>query len=144
MENLSIKAAEICGCLKNLGIEFECITHPPAFTIEECKRVEGLIGGKICKNLFLRTTSGNSRFLLMMDGDKKFVTKDISKKLGSSRLSFVSGEEMQTLVNTLPGSLGIMSLIFDKEKKSALPLTRLCLRTNFSVATQVSTPALSK
>ena len=124
MENLSIKAAEICGCLKNLGIEFECITHPPAFTIEECKRVEELIGGKICKNLFLRTTSGNSRFLLMMDGDKKFVTKDISKKLGSSRLSFASGEEMESILGTSPGSLSITSLAFDKEKAVALAIDK--------------------
>ena len=44
-------------------------------------------------------------------------TKDISKKLGVSRLSFVSADEMMTLVDTAPGSLGIFSLLFDKEKK---------------------------
>ena len=124
MENLSLKAAEICSCLKNLGIEFECVTHSPAFTIEECKKVEELIGGKICKNLFLRTTSGSTRFLLMMDGNKKFVTKDISKKLGSSRLSFANGEEMESILNTSPGSLSVTGLIFDNKKSVALAIDK--------------------
>lgn len=124
MENLSTKAAEICSCLENLGIEIECFIHSPAFTIEECKKVEELIGGKICKNLFLRTTSGSARFLLMMDGDKKFVTKDISKKLGSSRLSFANGEEMETILNTSPGSLSVTGLIFDKEKSVSLAIDK--------------------
>ena len=124
MENLSSKAAEVCKWLENLGVAFECVTHSPAFTIEECKEIENIIGGKICKNLFLRTTSGNSRFLLMMDGDKKFITKEISKKLGSSRLSFASGEEMENILNTSPGSLSITGLIFDKEKSVALAIDK--------------------
>ena len=124
MRDLSIKANEVCRFLKELGIEFEYVTHSPAFTIEECLEIEKKIDGRICKNLFLRTTTGNSRFLLMMDGSKKFVTKDISKKLGSSRLSFAGGEEMNDILNTEPGSLSITSLIFDKNKTVALAIDK--------------------
>ena len=115
MRDLSIKANEVCRFLKELGIEFEYVTHSPAFTIEECLEIEKKIDGRICKNLFLRTTTGNSR---------KFVTKDISKKLGSSRLSFAGGEEMNDILNTEPGSLSITSLIFDKNKAVALAIDK--------------------
>ncbi len=119
---LSLKAKEICDYIDKLGIEYEIISHPPAFTIEECRKIEKLIDGKICKNLFLRTTSGNVRYLLMMDGNKKFVTKEISKKLGTSRLSFAGEDDMTNILNTNPGSLSITSLIFDKNKEVLLAI----------------------
>lgn len=122
MNNLSKKAAEICTYLEKLGIEFSLVTHAPAFTIEECTEVEKLIGGKICKNLFLQTTSGSVYYMLMLDGKKKFVTKDVSKKLGSSRLSFAPPEAMEKILKTSPGSLSVTSLIFDKEKRVTLAI----------------------
>lgn len=112
----------MCTHLKNAGIEFSLVTHAPAFTIEKCAEVEKLIGGRICKNLFLQTTSGSAYYILMLDGNKKFVTKDVSKKLGSSRLSFAPPEAMQRLLNTNPGSLSVTSLMFDKEKRVALAI----------------------
>ena len=106
----------ICNFLNENKINFEKLTHEPVSSIDECRRIEEIIGAEICKNLLLRNTPGTAYFLLSMKGDKAFVTKDISKKLGVSRLSFVSAEEMQTLVDTAPGSLGIFSLLFDKNK----------------------------
>lgn len=131
MEVLSAKAKEVCDCLKNIGIEFEIVTHSPAFSIEECRKTEKIIDGKICKNLFLQTTSGSCRFLLLMDGNKKFVTKDVSKKLGSSRLSFASGEDMERILNTSPGSLSITGLIFDKDKTVQLAIDSAVIKEEF-------------
>ncbi len=118
--NTSKKAADVCGFLEKIGINYEIVTHPPVCTLEECQAVNGIIGGRICKNLLLRTDSGKVIYLLMIRDDKRFVTKDVSKKLGCSRLSFASGEYMETLLNTSPGSLSITSLIFDSEKKVML------------------------
>lgn len=124
MNSLSTKAAEVCAFLDNIGVTYEIFSHFPAFTIEECERIEKIIGGRICKNLFLRTTSGSTRILLMMNGNKKFVTKEVSKKLGTSRLSFASGEEMEEYLNTSPGSLSITGLIYDKEKRVSLAIDK--------------------
>lgn len=115
---------EVCGFLDRLQIGYEIFRHSPAFTLEECREIEKTTGAEICKNLLLRTTSGDKYFLLLVAGDKKFVTKDVSKKLGSSRLSFAPGEEMASILNTEPGSLSITSLIFDKEKKVKLAIDR--------------------
>ena len=127
MNNIEI----ICGFLDENGIEYEKFNHNSVSSIEECRQIESLVGGEICKNLLLRNTPGTTYFLLSMKGEKAFVTKDISKKLASSRLSFVSAEEMQSLVSTAPGSLGIMSLIFDKDKKIRFAVDKDLLENEF-------------
>ncbi|MCQ2475772.1 MAG: prolyl-tRNA synthetase associated domain-containing protein [Clostridia bacterium] len=117
--------------LDSIGVEYEIFRHEAAASIEQCEEIEKIISGKICKNLLLRTTSGDKVFLLMTDGRKRFVTKEVSKKLGSSRLSFADGEMMETLLNTKPGSLSIMSLMFDKDKKVFLAADRDVFREEF-------------
>jgi len=121
---LSTKASQVCDYLKNIGIEYEIVTHSPAFTLEECHAVNKIINGIICKNLLLKTDSGKVFVLLMIQDGKRFVTKDVSKKLGCSRLSFASGEYMENLLNTTPGSLSVTSLIFDRDKKVTLAIDK--------------------
>ncbi len=125
------KISYICNFLENNGIPFSKIEHSAVSSIEECRLIEADIGGEICKNLLLRNTPGTVYFLLSMKGDKTFVTKEVSKKLGSSRLSFVSADEMLLLTDTAPGSLGIMSLLFDKEKKISFAADKDLLDNEF-------------
>ena len=121
----------VCAYLKNAGVDYEMFRHEPAFTIDECKLIEEIIDGKICKNLLLTTTTGSVYYLLMMSGEKKFVTKDVSKKLGTSRLSFASAEKMRELINTEPGSLSVTGLVFDKEKTVKLAIDRSVLNEEY-------------
>lgn len=121
----------ICNFLNENKIDFEKFSHEPVSSIEECCKIEKIIGAEICKNLLLRNTPGTAYFLLSMKGDKVFVTKDISKKLGVSRLSFVSPEEMNALVDTSSGSLGIFSLLFDKDKKIRFAADKDLLENEF-------------
>lgn len=129
--NLSEKAAQVCNYLKECGIYFDIVTHSPVFTLEECQAVNKMLNGIICKNLLLKTDSGKVFYLLMIRDDKRFVTKDISKKLGCSRLSFAAGGYMESMLNTSPGSLSVTSLIFDKEKKVALAIDSDVLREEY-------------
>lgn len=119
---LSAKALQVCNYLDESGTAYSVITHSPAFTLEECHKINEMIDGTICKNLLLKTDSGKVIVLLLIKDGKRFVTKDVSKKLGCSRLSFASGEYMEALLNTSPGSLSITSLIFDTEKKVSLAI----------------------
>ncbi len=128
---LSSKANYVCEHLKNLRIDFTVISHDAAETLEKCAEIEKIIGGRICKNLFLQTTSGSIHYLLMMDSSKKFVTKEVSKALGSSRLSFASGEKMENMLGTSPGSLSITSLIFDKDKIVSLAIDEDVLKEEY-------------
>lgn len=125
------KTDNICNFLKENKIDFKKFCHESVSSIEECRKIEEIIGAEICKNLLLRNTPGTEYFLLSMKGDKAFVTKNVSKKLGVSRLSFVSPEEMEALVDTTPGSLGIMSLLFDMDKKIRFAADKDLLKNEF-------------
>ncbi len=122
---------EVINYLDNLNISYELFNHKPVSSIEECKQIEDFIGGRICKNLFLKTTNGKIKILLIIDADKKFITKDISKKLETSRLSFCSSDEMIKHLNTAPGSLSIMSLIFDKCNSIGLAIDKDVIQDEF-------------
>lgn len=128
---LSQKAQQVCNYLDKNNIRYDIVTHSPVFTLEECLEVNKIIEGIICKNLLLKTDSGKVFYLLMIKDDKRFVTKDVSKKLGCSRLSFASGEYMEELLNTSPGSLSVTSLIFDKDKKVSLAIDSDVLKEEY-------------
>ena len=120
----SENTAAVCSFLDGLGIKYNIFYHSPVQSIEECKKIEEVVGGEICKNLLLTNSAQSVFYLLMLKGDKRFVTSEVSKKLGSSRLSFASAEVMEKLLNTRPGSLSITSLIFDKDRKVSLAADR--------------------
>ena len=59
-----------------------------------------------------------------MPGEKPFKTKFLSKQIGTARLSFADGEQMEEYLNITPGSLSLMGLIFDREKKVHLVIDK--------------------
>jgi Ala-tRNA(Pro) deacylase len=99
--------------LDKLGIEYYRVDHEPAMTMEACLAIEGVLGARICKNLFLTNRQKTAFYLLMIPGDKIFKTKDISAPLGTSRLSFGDGELMEQLLDITPGSLSVLGLMND-------------------------------
>ena len=110
--------------LDRLGVEYERIDHEPAMTMEDCKEVDQLLEAVICKNLFLCNRQKTDFYLLLMPGEKPFKTKFLSKQIGTARLSFAEGEQMEDYLNITPGSLSLMGLIFDREKKVHLVLDK--------------------
>ena len=55
--------------LDRLGVEYCRADHEHADTIEACEAVEGVLGEKICKNLFLCNRQKTNFYLLMLEGD---------------------------------------------------------------------------
>ena len=106
--------------LEKCGIEFERVDHDAANTIEECLEVDELLEMEICKNLFLCNSSKTNYYLLLMPGSKKFRTAELSKQIGSSRLSFASYEDMEKMLDLTPGSVTVMGLMNDTENKVRL------------------------
>ncbi len=101
--------------LDKLGMSYWRTDHPdmPAGNMEACELVDAVLGVLICKNLFLCNRQRTSFYLLLMPGDKPFKTKELSSQINSARLSFGSGEEMEELLGTSPGSASVMGLIND-------------------------------
>lgn len=102
--------------LDSLGIGYCRVDHDSAMTMEVCAGIEKTLGAPICKNLLLCNRQETQFYLLMMPGDKNFRTSDLSKKIGSSRLSFAKPEHMERFLDITPGSLSVLGLMNDKEK----------------------------
>ena len=103
--------------LDKLGIEYQRIDHEAAMTMEACAAIDEALQATICKNLLLCNRQCTDFYLLLMPGDKPFKTKELSKQIGSSRLSFASGEFMEQLLDITPGSLSILGLMNDHDQK---------------------------
>ena len=114
------KEMAVYDLLEQLNIPYVRLDHEVTASIEDCHEVDKLLGINICKNLFLCNSQRTNFYLLLMPGDKKFVTKDISKQIGSARLSFGEAQYMEQLLNITPGSVSIMGLMNDKEHKVRL------------------------
>ena len=106
--------------LDSLGIEYTRADHERADTMEACKEIDEALGFEICKNLFLCNRQKTDFYLLLMPASKPFKTKELSGQLGTSRLSFGSGEDMEALLGLLPGSVSVLGLINDKEMRVRL------------------------
>lgn len=106
--------------LSKLGIEFYCVDHEKADTMEVCKEIDKVLEVSICKNLFLCNRQKTSFYLLMMPGDKKFLTKELSSQINSARLSFCGEEFMQEFLDIKPGSVSVMGLMNDIENNVQL------------------------
>ena len=106
--------------LDHLGIPYQRIDHEAANTMEACRAVDEVLEATICKNLLLCNRQCTSFYLLMIPGDKVFKTKDLSAQIGSSRLSFASGEYMEQFLDITPGSVSVLGLMNDKENRVQL------------------------
>lgn len=108
-----LKEMAVYDLLEELEIPYSRLDHDVTATIEECHDIDKILGISICKNLFLCNSQKTAFYLLMMPGNKKFKTKELSAKIKSSRLSFAPAEYMEKFLNITPGSVSIMGLMND-------------------------------
>lgn len=114
--------------LEENGVEYIRAEHDEAATIELCEGVEKIIDAKICKNLLLTNRQQTVFYLLLIKGDMVFKTKYLSSQINSARLSFATAEHMETLLDVTPGSLTVLALMKDKEKKVNLLIEESVLK----------------
>ena len=101
--------------LDNLGIEYFRTDHERADNMAACNEIDAVLGVVICKNLFLCNRQKTAFYLLMMPGNKKFKTKELSSQINSARLSFAGPEDMLEYLDIEPGAVSIMGLMNDKD-----------------------------
>ena len=114
------KEMRVYDLLDSLGVEYERIDHEPAMTMEICEQIDASLGALICKNLFLCNRQQTDFYLLMMPAEKPFKTKDLSAQIGSSRLSFANAEFMEQFLDITPGSVSVMGLMNDRNRRVRL------------------------
>ena len=102
--------------LDSLGIKYKRTDHERTDTMEACYEVDAILDVVLCKNLFLCNRQKTVFYLLMMPGDKKFKTKELSAQIDSSRLSFAEPEYMLKFLDIEPGSVSVMGLMNDTDR----------------------------
>ena len=106
--------------LDRLGIAYQRTDHERADNMVACNEIDAILGVTICKNLFLCNRQKTAFYLLMMPGEKKFKTKELSSQIGSARLSFAGEEDMLRFLDIEPGAVSVMGLMNDKENRVQL------------------------
>ncbi|MCQ2255544.1 MAG: prolyl-tRNA synthetase associated domain-containing protein [Bacteroidaceae bacterium] len=149
VSNREPREVRVYDLLDSLGIEYDRLDHEPAMTMEVCAEIDtaferttlenfksDMADDKakhaiICKNLFLCNRQKTKFYLLMIPGDKKFLTKDLSQQINSARLSFADGEAMQKYLDVMPGSVSVMGLMNDAENTVQLLIDSDVLQSNY-------------
>ena len=121
-DNRLDKEIRVYDFLDKLGIQYQRIDHEAAMTMEACEEIDRSLGDNttICKNLFLCNRQETDFYLLLMPGNKPFKTKDLSAQIHSARLSFAKPEYMEKYLDITPGSVSVLGLMNDSEKKVQL------------------------
>lgn len=121
-DNRLDKEIRVYDFLDKLGVQYQRIDHEAAMTMEACEEIDHALGDNttICKNLFLCNRQETDFYLLLMPGDKPFKTKDLSAQIHYARLSFAKPEYMEKYLDITPGSVSVLGLMNDSEKKVQL------------------------
>ena len=117
--------------LDSLWVAYQRIDHEAAMTMEACEEIDKMLDATICKNLFLCNRQETSFYLLMIPGDKKFKTKELSSQIGSARLSFAKDTYMEEFLDITPGSMSVLGLMNDKENRVQLLIDEDVLRGKY-------------
>lgn len=131
------KEIRVYDLLDSLGVKYQRIDHEAAMTMEACEEIDRTLSQgeedkvSICKNLFLCNRQESDFYLLLILGDKPFKTKYLSAQIGSSRLSFAKPEYMEKYLDITPGSVSVLGLMNDHEKKVRLLIDEDVLKDEY-------------
>ena len=117
--------------LDSLGIEYNCIDHAPAMTMEVCQEIDKTLQAVICKNLFLCNRQ-ETAFLPADDPGYQGVPHQGSIRPDPLRaLSFAKPEYMEKFLDITPGSVSVLGLMNDTENHVQLLIDEDVLNSEY-------------
>jgi len=117
---VSDTARSVLETLDGLGIAYRKAEHAPAFTMADCAAIDRQLGALTVKNIFLTTKNKKRCFLCVCRPDARFHTADISKQVGTSRLSFAPEAMLFERLRCHGGSASPLGLIFPEAREVTL------------------------
>jgi Ala-tRNA(Pro) deacylase len=108
---------DIFRFLEENGIAYERCDHPAVFTCEEAERLVPAMEGAKTKNLFVRDKKGRRHFLVVVGYEKIVDLKSLSSLMDLSSMSMASPDRLKRYLAVDPGSVTILAVINDTEKK---------------------------
>ena len=107
---------ELLSFLQAHNIPFQRFDHPAVFTTAESSKLPPMPGADT-KNLFLKDEHSDDHFLVTVSHSKKVDLKALAPVVGVRRLTFGSPEKMQEYLGVTPGSVTLLGVMHDTEKK---------------------------
>jgi len=104
---------KILDALNSAEIKYEHYTHAPVLSALDRYPMELSFDACVCKNLLI-TTRNEARFLLcMLPAEKDADLKAMRDEFKTARLCFASTDALARLLDQVPGSVGVLSVIND-------------------------------
>lgn len=107
---------EVLDYLDDNNIKYELVEHEEVHTIEDMEKLGLLDKGYVCKNLFLRNANGKLNFVFSCHHSKSVKLDELSKKIGSTRLSFGSEERLMKYLKLENGYVSPFGVLNDESK----------------------------
>ena len=133
---------DIFKVLDELNIKYEVLTHKAVYTVEEAKKIENMIDGIGCKNLFLTDKKG-SYYLLILEENKMANLKELANHLKVPKLTFASSIELKQILNLEPGSVTPLGIINDQVNKVLLIIDTYLIDKRVLVHPNTNTKTIS-
>ena len=107
---------QVANKLQELGITFDVVEHPPAFTTEQADSyIEGMEGVRT-KSMFLTNRKKTQYYLLIMDDKKRLDMDDFKVQVGADRIRMASLESLAEKMNRPAGTVSPFGLLNNEEK----------------------------
>jgi len=107
--------ADIYQFLRQHGIPYERVDHPPVYTCDEADRLVPPLPGVHTKNLFVRDKKGRRHVLVVVDRRKTVDLKALSSLLGLTNLSLGSAERLKKHLGVEAGAVSVLAVVNDVE-----------------------------
>ena len=107
---------QVANKLQELGITFDVVEHPPAFTTEQADSyIEGMEGVRT-KSMFLTNKKKTQYYLLIMDDKKRLDMDDFKVQVGADRIRMASLDSLAEKMNLPAGTVSPFGLLNNEEK----------------------------
>ena len=102
--------------LDELGISFDVVEHPPAFTTEQADSyIEGLEAVRT-KSMFLTNKKKTQFYLLIMDDQKPLDMEDFKEQVEANRIRMASADSLAEKMQLPAGTVSPFGLLNNGEK----------------------------
>ena len=117
---MTARSMQVLDFLESASLPYSFLSHKRVAAMAECAYVEAKTNVLMPRNLFLCTKNKSGCYLLLAHPESRFVTANVSKRVGSSRLSFGDEALLKLLLNADPGAVSPFGLIYDTEHRVKL------------------------
>ena len=107
---------QVANKLQELGIPFDVVEHPPAFTTEQADSyIEGIEGVRT-KSMFLTNKKKTQYYLLIMDDSKRLDMLRFKEIVSANQIKMASEKSLYEKMMLPPGTVSPFGLLNNKEK----------------------------